>query len=79
MSLTAMKIAASCFKRVWVVSGSLRELQLALMLDNVEDLVDWEVQGGEGDGAFGLHHRQGACFLGASARCPLARFLELSC
>jgi len=40
-----MKGATSCFKRVWVVSGCLREFQPGLILDVVEDLVDWEVRG----------------------------------
>jgi len=45
VSPTSMKRAASCFKRGRVAFGSLREFHSGLMLDNVEDLVDWEVQG----------------------------------
>ena len=76
---TFMKRAASYFKRVRVASGNLREFQPKLMVDNVEDLIDWEVQEGEGDGASVPSPSSGNSSLGARARCPLARFLELSC
>ena len=79
VSPTAMKRAASCFKRVRVASGSLREFQPALMLDNMEDLVDWEVQGVKVMEPSAFAVDGGACSLEAWARCPLARFLELSC
>ena len=65
VSPTAMKKAASCFKRVRVASGSLREFLSGLMLDNMEDLVDWEVQGCEEDGAFRLRRRQGSMLVGS--------------
>jgi len=40
----AMERADSCFKRVKIASDSLREFQPGLVLDDVEDLVNWEVQ-----------------------------------
>ena len=66
-------------KRVMVASGSLREFQPGLMLDNVEDLVDWKVQGVKVMEPSAFAVVGGACSLEARARCPLARFLELSC
>ena len=70
MSLTAMKRAASYFKRVWVASSSLREFHPGLMLDNVEDLVDGEVQGGEGNGAFSLCRRLGSVLVWSKGSVP---------
>ena len=46
------------------------------MLDDVKNLVDLGGSGGDGDGAFGLHHRRGNASLGAGDRCSLAHFLE---
>ena len=60
------------------MSDCLRKLQPGLMFDDVEDMIDRKVQGGEGDGAFGLRCRRGSVLLGSWARCPLAHFLELS-
>ena len=60
------------------MSGYLREFQPGLILDDVEDLVDWEVPGMKvmEPSAFAIIGR--ASSEGAGARCPLARFLELS-
>jgi len=65
VSPAAMERATSCFKRVRVASSSLREFQSALVLDDVKNLVNWEVQGCEGDGAFGLHRHRGSVLLGS--------------
>jgi len=35
------------------------------MLDDVEDQIDWEVQGGEGYEAFGLHYHGRSVLLGS--------------
>jgi len=58
--------------------GCLWEFQPGLMLDDVEDLIDQEVQGVEGDGAFGLRRRPGSVLLGSWGSLPLACFPELS-
>jgi len=46
VSPTAIKGAVSCFIRVRVMSGCLREFAPALILDDMEDLNNQEVQGG---------------------------------
>jgi len=74
VSPTAMKRAASYFKRVRVTSGSLRKFQPGLMLDNVEDMVDWEDQGVKVMELSAFAVFGGACFLRARAQCPLTRF-----
>ena len=78
VSLTAVKGATFCFKRVWVVSGCLREFQPRLVFDDVEDLVDREVQGVKVTEPSAFAVIGGTFFLGAGARRPLAHFLELS-
>jgi len=65
VSPTAIKGAVSCFIRVRVMSGCLREFAPALILDDVEDLINQEVQGGEGDRIFGLCRRWGSVLLGS--------------
>jgi len=57
VSPTAMKEATSYFLGVWVISSCLREFQLELMLEDVENLIDREVQRSKGDGAFGFRRR----------------------
>ena len=70
VSPTAMKGATSCFQEVWVALGCLREFQAGLMLDDMEDLVDREVQGGEGGGALGLLRCRGSVLLGCWGSMP---------
>ena len=68
----AMKGAASHFKGVWVMSGYFRKLQPGLMLDDVKDLINWEVRGCVNvmePSAFTIIER--ASSLGVGARCPL--------
>jgi len=77
-STTAMKEATSCFQEAWVMLGCPREFQPQLIHDDVEDLVDREVQRGEGGGVLGLHHFQGSVLRGSWGPLPLAHFLELS-
>ena len=42
----------------------------------MKDLVDREVQGGEGDRAFGLRHFRGSVFLGSWGSVPPCVFLQ---
>jgi len=49
------------------------------MLDDVKDLVDWEVQGVKVTKPSAFTVVEGASSLGARAQCPLTHFLELSC
>jgi len=67
---TIMKGAVSCFKGDWVVPGCLREFQSRLMLNDVKNLVDRDIQGGECDGAFGLRCRWGSVLLGSLGSVP---------
>ena len=69
-----MKGTTSYFQEVWVVLDCLREFQLALMLDDVKDLVDREVQGGEGGGVLGLRGCQGSVLLGTWGPMPPCAF-----
>ena len=48
------------------------------MLDDMEDLIDREVQGVKGMESSVFTVIEEAFSLGLGARCPLARFLELS-
>ena len=50
--------------------GCLWEFQPGLMLDDVEDLIDQEVQGVEGDGAFGLCCHRGSTLIGSWGSMP---------
>ena len=78
VSLIAMKGSASCFKGVWVMSGCLKEFQPGLMLNDVEDLVDREVQRVKVMEPSSFAFVERASSFKAGARCPFARFLELS-
>ena len=78
VSLTTVKGIASCFREVRVVLGYLREFHLRLMLDYVKDLVNQELQGVKAEESSVFAVARGVSSLGVGARCPLARFLELS-
>ena len=58
--------------------GCHREFHPWLMFDNVKDLINRELQEGESRGVLSLRRCRGVPSLGVGARCPLARFLELS-
>ena len=58
--------------------GCLGEFQPGLMLNDVKNLIDWEVQGVKVVEPSTFAVVGGASSLRAGAWCPLARFLELS-
>ena len=70
VSLTAVKGVTSYFQEFLVMLGCLREFQAGLMLDEVEDLVEREVRGGEGGGVFGLRRCRGSVLLGSWVPIP---------
>ena len=72
VSPAVMERVASCLKRVRVASDSLREFQPGLVLDDVEDLVNWEVQGVKVTELLAFAVIGKASSLGAKARCPLS-------
>jgi len=64
-SPTTMKGTTFRFQGVWVVLGCLREFHSRLMLDDVKDMVNQKVHGGEGGGVLGLCHCQKNVLLGS--------------
>ena len=56
------------------MSGCLREFQPGMVLDDVKDLIDREIQVGEGDGVLGLCRRWGIVLLGSFGSVPTCTF-----
>ena len=56
--------------------GCLEKFQLRLRFDDVEDMIDKEVQEGEGDGVFGLCLYRGSVLLGNWGSVPSCTFSQ---
>ena len=50
------------------------KLRIGLMLDDVKDLINREIQDGEGDGTFGLRRRWESVLLGSWGLVPSCMF-----